>query len=95
MNILKVSRETSLTSLSFTRFTFVTLSHNNTLCHAYTIEELIDGAAFMELSESDVKSLVKPLGQVKKISRLISSKANPGPKVKVCHVTQYLMSHSI
>ncbi len=38
-------------------------------------------AAFM-----DVKSLVKPLGQVKKISRLISSKANP----KVKNMLNYL-----
>ncbi len=49
----------------------------------------------MEFSESDVR--VKPLGQVKKISRLISSKANPGPSMSchTVHVTQYLILHNI
>ena len=44
-------------------------------------EELI-GAAFLELSEDDVKSMVKPLGQVKRIVRLISS-VKPTTKEKV------------
>lgn len=33
-------------------------------------ENKIDGETFLELSEDDVKSLVKPLGVVKKILRL-------------------------
>ena len=34
------------------------------------IENEIDGAAFQELTECDVKYLVKPLGIVKKVIRL-------------------------
>ena len=44
-------------------------------------DEQIDGAAFMELSESDVKSLVKPLGQVKKIVRLVNSKVKVSKQI--------------
>lgn len=33
-------------------------------------EEDIDGAAFLELSEADIKSMVPKLGMVKKIARL-------------------------
>ena len=32
---------------------------------------MIDGEAFLELTEVDVKELVKPLGVVKKILRLL------------------------
>ena len=34
------------------------------------VDEDIDGAAFIDLSEADIKSLVPKLGMVKKIARL-------------------------
>ena len=44
-----------------------------TLISVYTShfpsENEIDGAAFLELTESDVKGMVRPLGTVKKIMR--------------------------
>ena len=33
----------------------------------------MDGAAFLDLSEDDVKMMVKPLGHVKRVLRLVSS----------------------
>ena len=33
-------------------------------------ENKVDGEAFLELTEQDVKEMIKPLGQVKKIMRL-------------------------
>ena len=38
--------------------------------HYYTTENEIDGSAFLELSEDDVRTLVPKLGVVKKICRL-------------------------
>lgn len=39
--------------------------------HVYTCtDNEIDGEAFLDLTEGDVKEIVKPLGQVKKIMRL-------------------------
>ncbi len=37
------------------------------------LENEIDGESFLELTESDVQKLVKSLGVVKKISKLINS----------------------
>ncbi len=37
---------------------------------------MVDGAAFVELTEDDVKTMIKPLGQVKRVLRLIKSKIN-------------------
>ena len=37
------------------------------------IDESVDGAAFLELSEADIKTMVKPLGHVKRILRLLSA----------------------
>ena len=36
----------------------------------YNTENEIDGAAFFDLTENDVKEMIKPLGQVKKIIRI-------------------------
>ena len=33
-------------------------------------ENEIDGAAFFELTEKDVKEMIKPMGQIKKIMRI-------------------------
>ena len=33
----------------------------------------MDGAAFLDLSEEDVKTLVKPLGHIKRVLRLVAS----------------------
>ena len=41
---------------------------------------MIDGAALADLTEQDVESLVKPLGQVKRIVRLINSLKSPSEK---------------
>lgn len=41
--------------------------------HAFCIDDQIDGAAFTELTEGEVKAIVKPLGVVKKILRLQKS----------------------
>lgn len=40
--------------------------------HSYNIcaENEIDGSAFLDLTEADVKELIKPLGTVKRIIRL-------------------------
>ena len=44
---------------------------------------MIDGTALGELTEGDIKSLVKPLGQVKRIVRAINSlKATSKEKVR-------------
>ena len=45
------------------------------LCGIYFVgvDESVDGAAFLDLSEDDVKMMVKPLGHVKRVLRLISS----------------------
>ena len=38
-----------------------------------SLDESVDGAALLDLSEDDVKIMVKPLGHVKRVLRLISS----------------------
>ncbi len=38
---------------------------------SFITENQIDGESFLELTESDIKELVKPLGVVKKIIRLV------------------------
>lgn len=38
---------------------------------SFLTDNQVDGECFLELSESDVKEIVKPLGIVKKILRLI------------------------
>ena len=35
-----------------------------------SLEQEIDGEAFLELTEVDVKDMIKPLGQVKKVMRI-------------------------
>lgn len=40
--------------------------------HDY-VDESVDGAAFLDLSEDDVKTMIKPLGHVKRVLCLISS----------------------
>ncbi len=40
------------------------------------LDEMVDGAAFVELTDDDVKNMIKPLGQVKRVVRLIKSKTN-------------------
>ena len=42
-------------------------------CRNVDIDESVDGAAFLDLSEDDLKLIVKPLGHVKRVLRLISS----------------------
>ena len=37
------------------------------------VDESVDGAAFLDLSEDDVKMMVKPLGHVKRVLRLLCS----------------------
>ena len=37
------------------------------------IDESVDGAAFLDLTEKDVKTMVKPLGHIKRVLRLIST----------------------
>ena len=37
------------------------------------VDESVDGAAFLDLSEDDVKMMVKPLGHVKRVLRLLSN----------------------
>lgn len=39
----------------------------------FILEKSVDGAAFLDLTEGDVKTLVKPLGHVKHVLRLISN----------------------
>ena len=39
-------------------------------CLPLNTENEIDGSAFMDLTEADIKQLIKPLGAVKKILRL-------------------------
>ena len=50
------------------------------LCRGHTcsiyyvgVDESVDGAAFLDLSEDDVKTMVKPLGHVKRVLQLLSS----------------------
>lgn len=50
------------------------------------VDESVDGAAFLDLSEGDVKTMVKPLGHVKRVLRLIS-----GAKSKVITLTPMLL----
>lgn len=38
----------------------------------YIVNE-IDGEAFLELSEDDIKEIIKPLGVVKKVSRILKT----------------------
>lgn len=45
----------------------------NPLLLLFQLDNEIDGEAFLDLSEKDVKEIVKPLGQVKKIMRLQST----------------------
>ena len=37
------------------------------------IDESVDGAAFLDLTENDVKTMVKPLGHEKRVLCLIST----------------------
>ena len=39
--------------------------------HVHILENFIDGAEFLTLTEADVKAMVPPLGLVKKIMRLL------------------------
>ena len=45
------------------------------LCGIYFVgvDESVDGAALLDLSEGDVKMMVKPLGHVKRVLRLTSN----------------------
>ena len=54
----------------------------------YLVENYIDGAEFCYLSEKDVRDIIKPIGIVKKILRLI-------PKVKGYGVVDIFSVHSI
>ena len=46
------------------------------------LEDQIDGEAFCELTEEDVKAIVKPLGVVKRITRLLKSAVQPTQTVR-------------
>ena len=46
-------------------------------CLPLNTENEIDGSAFMDLTEADIKQLIKPLGAVKKILRLQKSLSIP------------------
>lgn len=60
-------------------------------CFSYpflsNIENEIDGSAFMELTEADIKQLIKPIGVVKKIIRL--QKSLPPSCSSVCKLQYY------
>jgi hypothetical protein len=53
--------------------TYVLLILSHVACPDIGVDESVDGAAFLDLSEDDVKMMVKPLGHVKRVLRLISS----------------------
>ena len=44
-------------------------------CTYFGVDEVVDGAAFLDLTEEDVKTLIKPIGYVKRLVRLIKSKS--------------------
>lgn len=46
------------------------VQNRTTHCVFFYAENKIDGESFLELSEEDIKTMVKPLGIVKKILRL-------------------------
>ncbi len=51
------------------------------LIYFLKLENEIDGETFCELSEADIKAIVKPLGIVKKIIRLQKSIVHPANPV--------------
>ena len=57
------------------------------LVHAFIPENCIDGKEFFDLSETDIKEMVPPIGLARKVMRLFPTpKVIMSTMVAVCHI---------